>query len=115
MGPVGQVGQVGRVRQVGEGLIDRRVFVALGTLGILGLGSSRTDARPQDPQPQPEPPTQFKYGESRLGISDDFRDGTLYVPKNYNPGTPMPVLMWLHGLAGSGEGASRSDCAARQD
>lgn len=80
----------------------------MGTLGGLSLVRARkAEARTyaQEPQAQPELPPQFKYGESRLGISDDFRDGTLYVPKSYKAGVPMPVLMWLHGLAGSGESA----------
>lgn len=46
----------------------------------------------------------FNYGESRLGISGDERDASLYVPKSYKPGTPMPVMMMLHGFMGSGEG-----------
>ena len=33
------------------------------------------------------------YGQSRLGLSDDLRDGTLYIPKSYKPGTPMPLLV----------------------
>ncbi len=75
----------------------RRSFLCVAILGasvLLGAGRAAAQDEPQ-----------FKYGESRLGISDDDRDGTLYVPKNYKAGTPMPVVMWLHGLAGSGEGA----------
>ncbi len=71
----------------------------MGTLGALGL------TRPRRAIAGTEPQSEFKYGESRLGISDDDRDGTLYVPKHYKAGTPMPVVMWLHGLAGSGDGA----------
>lgn len=85
--------------------MNRRTFLAMGAVALSHARSTHAGARAQDPPPQPEPPPQFKYGESRLGISDDFRDGTLYVPKSYKPGTPMPVLMWLHGLAGSGESA----------
>jgi predicted esterase len=79
--------------------MNRREFIAIGAIGTLGVG--RATAVSSSTRTQGE----FKYGESRLGISDDDRDGTLYVPKSYQAGTPMPVVMWLHGLAGSGEGS----------
>lgn len=44
------------------------------------------------------------YGQTTLGLSDDGRDGTLYVPKSYKPGTPMPLVMMLHGFSGWGDG-----------
>jgi phospholipase/carboxylesterase len=47
------------------------------------------------------------YGQTRLGISDDDRDGTLYVPKSYRPGTPMPLLIMLHGFSGWGDNQRR--------
>ena len=71
----------------------------MGTMGALGLGRARSasaTARTQSDVP---------YGETKLGISDDERDGTMYVPKSYKPGVPMPVLMMLHGFAGSAESA----------
>jgi phospholipase/carboxylesterase len=79
--------------------MHRRQFIALGAVGALGWRlARRVDGRTRSQG-------EFKYGESRLGISDDDRDGTLYVPKTYKAGTAMPVVMWLHGLAGSGEGS----------
>jgi poly(3-hydroxybutyrate) depolymerase len=79
--------------------MHRRQFIGLGAIGAIGLGlAPRVDARTRRQG-------EFKYGESRLGISDDDRDGTLYVPQSYKAGTGMPVVMWLHGLAGSGEGS----------
>ena len=79
--------------------MHRRQFIALGAVGALGWRfARRVDARTRSQG-------EFKYRESRLGISNDNRDGTLYVPKSYRAGTGMPVVMWLHGLAGSGEGS----------
>src|SRR5688572_218819 len=46
---------------------------------------------------------QVPYGQTRLGLSDDLRDGTLYVPKSYQPGTAMPLLIMLHGFSGWGD------------
>lgn len=79
--------------------MNRRDFIALGAAGAVGLlGEARfAGARP------PAPPD-LTYGASRLGISDDDRDGTVYIPKSYQPGTPMPLMMMLHGFAGTGDG-----------
>lgn len=77
--------------------MDRRAFITLGAAGAVGLlqRNAQADARAQDGVP---------YGQTRLGISDDDRDATLYVPKSYMPGVPMPVMMMLHGFAGTGDG-----------
>lgn len=79
--------------------MDRREFVSLFSAGALGLlNATRSGAQgrqPGDPVP---------YGATRLGLGDE-RDGTLYVPKSYKDGTPMPLIMMLHGLAGTGDSA----------
>lgn len=77
--------------------MDRRAFLTLSAAGALARlhGNASAEARAQDNTP---------YGQSRLGISDDDRDGTLYVPKSYRPGVPMPVMIMLHGFAGTGDG-----------
>lgn len=75
--------------------MHRRAFLALSAAGTIGLLRS---ASAQEPAPA------IPYGQSRLGISDDDRDGTLYIPKSYKPGVPVPVMMMLHGFAGTGEG-----------
>jgi phospholipase/carboxylesterase len=50
---------------------------------------------------------QVPYGQTRLGLSDEGRDGTLFVPKSYRPGTPMPLLIMLHGFSGWGDNQRR--------
>lgn len=79
--------------------MNRRSFLAMGTVGVLGLVGTRHASAKTRVQGE------FRYGESRLGISDDERDATLYVPKSYKPGVGMPIVMMLHGFLGSGEGS----------
>jgi len=75
--------------------MDRRAFLTLGAASAAGLlhGTRNASARAGAPRDIP-------FGESRLGLSDDGRDGTLYVPKTYKDGVPMPLLMMLHGFGG---------------
>jgi phospholipase/carboxylesterase len=77
-------------------LMNRRGFLALGAAGALGL---LDPARVRGQADQGDIP----FGESRLGISNGLRDGTLFVPKSYKAGTPTPLIMMLHGYAGSGD------------
>jgi predicted esterase len=42
-------------------------------------------------------------GVSPLGLSDDGRDGVVYVPKSYRESAPVPLLIMLHGFAGWGD------------
>ena len=79
--------------------MNRRAFLAISAAGTLGLLRDPRDAAAQSPSAPAVP-----YRPSRLGISDDDRDGTLYIPKSYKPGVPVPVMMMLHGFAGSGDG-----------
>ena len=62
--------------------------------GGLSLAAARAGASSSAAQDE------VPYGQSRLGLSDDGRDGVLYVPKAYKPGTPVPCVMMLHGFAG---------------
>jgi len=74
--------------------MNRRCFLALGAAGAITLLERRVSARAQDKIP---------YGQTALGLSDDGRDGVLYVPKSYKDGTPMPLVMMLHGFGGWGD------------
>ncbi len=65
---------------------------------LLLLASTSRVAAAQDKIP---------YGQSRLGLSDDGRDGTLYIPKSYQPGTKMPLVIMLHGFSGWGDNQRR--------
>ena len=47
--------------------------------------------------------TRFRTASRALGFSDDGRDGVLYIPKSYKAGTPMPLVMMLHGFGGWGD------------
>jgi phospholipase/carboxylesterase len=54
-------------------------------------------ARPS-PGPKGPPPG---FGVQPLGLGQE-RDGLLYVPKRYDPATPAPLLILLHGAGGRG-------------
>jgi phospholipase/carboxylesterase len=80
--------------------MDRRAFLKLGAAGTAGaLAGSGSSAEAQ----QGPLLTNIPYGETRLNLSNNFRDGTLYVPKSYEPGLPMPLLMMLHGYSGAAQ------------
>lgn len=83
--------------------MDRRTFVALGAAGALGWLQPTPHA---EVQRQALPPDDVPFGETRLALSNDVRQGTVYVPKAYRHGVPIPVLVMLHGLGGSAQGVS---------
>lgn len=77
--------------------MNRRHFLSLGAAGAIGcLTQTRAGAAGLAADEIP-------YGESRLGISNTFRDGTLYIPKSYKPSVPMPLVMMLHGYSGAAQ------------
>jgi poly(3-hydroxybutyrate) depolymerase len=75
--------------------MNRRTFLRIGAAGSLSVAAAARSSAASD-RVEDEVP----YGQSRLGLSDDGRDGALYVPRAYKPGTPIPCLMMLHGFAG---------------
>jgi phospholipase/carboxylesterase len=79
--------------------MDRRAFLSLGAAGAFGFlqatGGVKAAAQAQ---------SEIPFGQTPLGLSDDGRDGLLYVPKSYSDGTPMPILVMLHGMGGSAQG-----------
>lgn len=81
--------------------MNRRTFLSLGTAGVLGLaGSPRAFAFQA---PASTAGDDIPIGKSRLGIADDERDGTVYVPASYKKGVPMPILVMLHGFRSTAE------------
>jgi predicted esterase len=80
--------------------MERRRFLTLGAAGAVGLLHGIQTVKAQDPAQSDDMP----YGETRLAISDDDRQGTVYLPKMYKHGVPIPLLMMLHGLGGSAQG-----------
>lgn len=70
--------------------------------------SAAAPATPQTPaapgnQPPIADPDAIPYGQTKLNLSDDLRDGSLYVPKSYREDTPAPVIVMLHGYSGFGD------------
>lgn len=91
--------------------MDRRTFLSLGAAGAFGLtrGARLLAAQSQVPPIQPieQIPVagdDIPIGKWRLGLSDDERDATIYVPKSYKKGTPMPIVVMLHGFRSTAEG-----------
>jgi predicted esterase len=68
-------------------------------------------ATPAPPAPTPTPVCTPSSGALSYGSEEPFRHvgecGVEYfgfVPKSYNPSTPMPLLIWAHGCGGVAEG-----------
>ncbi|MGE0816252.1 MAG: alpha/beta hydrolase [Vicinamibacterales bacterium] len=88
--------------------MNRRRFLAGAALGAaLVAGQAAPAGQVPAPTPAPQPPAApdagIPYGQTRLGLSDDLRDGSLYVPRSYRDDTPAPVLVMLHGYSGWGD------------
>lgn len=88
--------------------ISRRRFLAKGSAGLLGLGA--TGCLPDDsallgPRFDPAhltinrraPTIEPVAGMTALGIDAVGRDGYMYVPESYDPATPAPLVVALHG------------------
>jgi len=102
--------------------MNRRSFLAFGAAGTAGLfhatrahaqGRARSGA---PPVAVPAGPTgdEIPYGETRMKLDDDDRQGTVYVPKAYKHGSPRPILMMLHGFNGSADSARRMQPLAEE-
>ena len=77
--------------------MNRRRLFAIGALAAAGwLCGGLLSAQ----GPQPAAPGGPPFGQSPLRLSDDGRDGVLYVPRSYRESTPVPLLIMLHGFAG---------------
>jgi phospholipase/carboxylesterase len=77
--------------------MDRRRFLAWSAAGTVGwVHGARTAAQAEQPAAADGVPR----GQSPLGISDDGRDGVLFVPASYREPVPAPLLIMLHGFGG---------------
>jgi phospholipase/carboxylesterase len=96
--------------------LSRRDFTAVLLASTVGLGlggraqrrlpfgapGARLSARPRAAGPGGASP-----GAQPLGLGGD-RDGALYVPENYRPDKPLPLVLALHGATGSSRGPIRN-------
>ncbi|MEZ5293443.1 MAG: PHB depolymerase family esterase [Vicinamibacterales bacterium] len=88
--------------------LNRRRFLTTAALGAAVVShrvarASANQAPAQTPPQPPATPDAIPYGQTKLGLSDDLRDGSLYVPKSYRDETPAPVMVMLHGYSGWGD------------
>ncbi|MEP0902119.1 alpha/beta hydrolase-fold protein [Nodosilinea sp. FACHB-13] len=57
---------------------------------------------------RPSPPTEAGAARGLHPLElESQRDGFIYVPKGYQPDTPVPLVLMLHGAGGDAEGALR--------
>ncbi len=87
--------------------MKRREFIAATAAGAFGLITRNRRLRAQAFAPPPPADGSTPYGVTKLGLAenDDDPDGLLYVPKSYKDSTPMPLLVYLHGLSGDADSA----------
>src|SRR5262245_58635680 len=96
--------------------MTQRMMLGLAVLlTCAAAGAGRATAQQdQDARPPAQPPGEFKPGQYPLKLDYD-RDGVLYVPTTYKAGTPMPLLLWLHGAGGSSAAIGTSNTARLAD
>lgn len=94
--------------------LTRREFSGLLLTVVLGAPASRHLRWTRQPPGarllfRPGPPTRSpgQPGIQPLRLGDD-RDGALYVPLGYQPETPVPLVLMLHGATGSSRGPVRN-------
>jgi dipeptidyl aminopeptidase/acylaminoacyl peptidase len=93
--------------------MQRRTFLSLGVAGAFGFTrgvrlmaqapAAGAQLPPLSSDPVPVAGDDISIGKWRLGISDGERDGTVYVPQSYKKGTPMPIVVMLHGFRSTAE------------
>lgn len=80
--------------------MDRRRFLVRTATGAAGWACATGSSSAQVPASPAVPAVTVPRGQSPLGISDDGRDGVLFVPASYRDSVPAPLLIMLHGFGG---------------
>jgi predicted esterase len=87
--------------------MERRDFLALGTLGPLAYVGSRVSAAADDDsrlKTRPTSPTMtLDAGRPHALPTQDGRGGILYIPKGHDPKIAVPLAVMLHGAGNSAE------------
>jgi len=88
--------------------LSRRRFVALGagSVALFGIPLGRRMLAAPDPRLSARPGTPgstIESGLHALNIGGGQRDALIYVPKSYDPLTPAPLLVGLHGATQAGQ------------
>jgi phospholipase/carboxylesterase len=74
---------------LGGYVLTRRSFLVAGAAAIAGARCLRA----ADP---------VRIGQQPLKLGDNGRDGVLYVPKDYKPDVPTPLVLMFHGAGSTG-------------
>ena len=93
--------------------LTRRQFAGLLLASTLGVRPGRAWAEPSRPgarltvRPKASSGSVAQPGPQPLALSNG-RDGVLYVPRDYRPEKPLPLVLALHGATGSSNGPVRN-------
>jgi phospholipase/carboxylesterase len=84
--------------------ITRRELLTAGAFAAAGSFARRASGQDALITPPTSPMRELGEGQNPLHLNID-RDGVIYIPKGYQKGVPMPLVVALHGAGGSGAGA----------
>ena len=79
-----------RTRGLGDYVLTRRSFLTAAGAALVA-GAARVRAVDS-----------VRIGQQPLKLGDNGRDGVLYVPKDYKPDVPTPLVLMFHGAGSTG-------------